>query len=232
LRSKPGIVDRNSRGPLVTQLKTLLRAAGFYSGVINDQMGDMGIEALKKAKSALKLTGPADVAGPTTFATLKKAAGRSPTAGATLSNARNRQFTLAELAPTIIANAKKYAVNPRLLAGIIKQESTYKNYIVHNDGTGHGLIGLDDNGLKPDFERWSGFKVGRGASAVSIPPGKQIEFLAMTISTLARNYYQGNQFAAAREWHAGAGGFDGADGRLYERLVRGHMADTDIASLR
>ncbi|NOK13730.1 hypothetical protein HNS30_32250 [Corallococcus exercitus] len=55
---KPG-----SRGPDVERLKKALSAAGFYNGAINDQMGTQGVDALKKAKEALKLGGPADVAG-------------------------------------------------------------------------------------------------------------------------------------------------------------------------
>lgn len=225
-------VERGSRGPQVAQLKTLLRDAGFYSGEINDQMGAMGIEALQKAKLALKLTGPVDVAGPTTFAALERAIAQGVSSSVPLSTARNQQFTLDELTPSINANAKKYGVDPKLLAGIIKQESTYQNHIVHDDGTGHGLIGLDDNGLKGDFEKWSGMTVGSGANAASIPPEKQIEFLAKTLSEVSKNYYQGDQFAAAREWHTGPGGVNSADGREYEQLVRGHMRESDIANLK
>ncbi len=225
-------VERGSRGPQVAQLKTLLRDAGFYHGPINDEMGAQGIEALQKAKLALKLTGPVDVAGPTTFAALEKAVAQGVTSGAPLSNERNHQFTLDELTPAINANAQKYGVDPKLLAGIIKQESTYKNHIVHDDGTGHGLIGLDDNGLKSDFEKWSGTTVGTGADAASIQPEKQIEFLAKTLSEVSKSYYQGDQFAAAREWHTGPGGVNSADGREYEQLVRGHMGASDIANLK
>ncbi len=224
-------IERGSRGPQVTELKTLLRDAGYYTGAINDQMGAMGIEALKKAKLDLKLTGPVDVAGATTIGALKKAVAARRAAPASLTTERNHQFTLNELTPTINAYAQKYHVDPKLLAGIIKQESTYKNHIVHDDGTGHGLIGLDDNGLKGDFEKWSGLRVGSGADAVSIPPEKQIEFLAKTISELSTQYYGGDQMAAAREWHAGAGGVNKADGLDYEQLVRGHLAESDIVNM-
>jgi peptidoglycan hydrolase-like protein with peptidoglycan-binding domain len=224
-------IEAGSRGPQVTELKTLLRDAGYYTGAINDQMGAMGIEALKKAKLDLKLTGPLEVAGATTIEALKKAVAARQAAPAALSNERNHQFTLTELTPTINAYAQKYHVDPKLLAGIIKQESTYQNHIVHDDGTGHGLIGLDDNGLKGDFEKWSGLRVGSGADAISIPPAKQIEFLAKTISVLSTQYYGGDQMAAAREWHAGAGGVNKADGLEYEQLVRGHLAESDIANM-
>lgn len=69
-----GTITLGSRGPNVAQLKTLLRDAGFYDGAINDEMGSMGIDALKRAKLALKLTGPVDVAGPTTIEALRRAA--------------------------------------------------------------------------------------------------------------------------------------------------------------
>jgi peptidoglycan hydrolase-like protein with peptidoglycan-binding domain len=78
-----GTITLGSRGPEVAKLKTLLRDAGFYTGVINEEMGSMGVEALKKAKLALKLGGPVDVAGSTTLQALEKAA-----------IARRRQSTL------------------------------------------------------------------------------------------------------------------------------------------
>ncbi|MCU0701402.1 MAG: peptidoglycan-binding protein [Myxococcaceae bacterium] len=72
-----GTVTLGSRGPAVTRLKTLLRDAGFYDGVINDEMGSMGVEALRRAKQALRLTGPVDVAGPTTVAALERTVRRA-----------------------------------------------------------------------------------------------------------------------------------------------------------
>ncbi|QRK12371.1 hypothetical protein JQX13_21510 [Archangium violaceum] len=39
--------------------------------------------------------------------------------------------------------AKKYGADPKVVAGIIARESSFKNHGVHRDGTGHGLIGLD-----------------------------------------------------------------------------------------
>lgn len=69
----PGQIGLGSKGPEVQQLKTLLRDAGFYTGAINQEMGQQGIDALKKAKAELKLGGPADLAGPTTVDALKKA---------------------------------------------------------------------------------------------------------------------------------------------------------------
>jgi peptidoglycan hydrolase-like protein with peptidoglycan-binding domain len=74
---KPG-----STGPQVRELKEALKAAGFYDGVINDQMGPDGVASLRKAKEALKLTGPAELAGPTTLEALKKAASSGTAGGA------------------------------------------------------------------------------------------------------------------------------------------------------
>ena len=67
--------------------------------------------------------------------------------------------------PMIQHHAAKYGADPKVVAGIIAQESTWVNHKVHRDGTGHGLIGLDDNGMLPAFEKWSNFKVGRGRNA-------------------------------------------------------------------
>lgn len=64
-------IGPGSKGPAVQELKTLLRDAGFYQGVINDELGPMGVDALTRAKQALQLTGPADQAGPTTLSALR-----------------------------------------------------------------------------------------------------------------------------------------------------------------
>jgi len=64
-------VRPGDRGPQVKELKTLLSRAGFYDGVINDELGPQGVAALRDAKRALGLTG-GDVAGPTTFEALRR----------------------------------------------------------------------------------------------------------------------------------------------------------------
>lgn len=134
---------------------------------------------------------------------------------------RDAQLSLEQLWPYLEKYAQRYGADPKVLAGIIAQESTFKNYGVHFDGIGHGLIGLDDNGLLPDFERWSGLDVGRGANARTIPPEKQIEYLAKTIGATTQQY--GDSFAAARAWHRGAGAMNDARGQQYEALIRGHI---------
>lgn len=71
---------------------------------------------------------------------------------APLPQARNAQLSLAELAPWIEQYSEQHGVSAELVAAVIEQESSYVNHAVHRDGTGHGLIALDDNGLLPDFE--------------------------------------------------------------------------------
>lgn len=151
--------------------------------------------------------------------------------GRTLPNDPNHSFTFQELYPTIQKYAAKYGTDPKVLAAIVDQESSFTNWIVHRDGTGHGLTGLDDGGLKPDFERWvrqtkgiPDYTVGNGGDARSIEPDWQMEYLAKTISELT-NKYNGNIMAAAREWHTGAGGVWSGEGDLYESLIRQRMQE-------
>ncbi|WP_342381215.1 C39 family peptidase [Myxococcus stipitatus] len=134
---------------------------------------------------------------------------------------RNAQLNLQQLWPYIEKYAQKYGADPKVLAGIVAQESSFKNHGVHADGTGHGLIGLDDNGLLPSFEKWSGMQVGRGANAKTIPPEKQMEFLAKTIGDLTKKH--GSGMAAAREWHRGAGAMNDARGYDYQNKIQNHI---------
>ncbi len=62
-----GKIGLNSQGPDVIRLKQALKDSGFYTGPVNDRMGRQGVEALKQAKSALGIGGPADVAGDETI---------------------------------------------------------------------------------------------------------------------------------------------------------------------
>jgi len=73
-----GKIGFGSQGPEVLQLKKDLKAAGFYTGVLNDKMGNDGIAALEKAKKQLGLGGPKDVAGPETLKAIADA-GKWPT---------------------------------------------------------------------------------------------------------------------------------------------------------
>lgn len=146
----------------------------------------------------------------------------TPRTAASLSQARNAQLSFEQCWPYIEQYARQYGADPHVMAGILMQESGFKNFQVHRDGTGHGLIGLDDNGLLPDFERWSGQRVGRGSNAATIPPEKQIEYLAKTIGQMTRQY--GSPFAAARAWHRGPGAMNDSRGRQYEALIRAHIS--------
>lgn len=111
----------------------------------------------------------------------------------------------------------------RILAAIAKQESGFKNYRVHFDGTGHGLFGLDDNGMLPSFEQFSGISVGRGATANIIPIEPQIEFAKHILSQYSQKY--GGPYQAARVWHRGEGQYQDTLGDKYEALIRQHEID-------
>ncbi len=121
------------------------------------------------------------------------------------------------LYPSLQKIARKYKVDVKLLSAVVYQESTFTNWRVHPDGTGHGLVGLDDNGLLLDFERWACMKVGRGQLARTIPVAPQLEFLGMRMKQMVRKY--GNSMAAARAWHRGAGGMWDALGDKYANLI-------------
>ncbi len=138
-----------------------------------------------------------------------------------LSSRPNAQLSLQQLWPHLLGYAKAYGADPMVLAAIVQQESSFKNHLVHRDGTGHGLIGLDDNGLLPDFEKWSGLSVGRGHGARSIPPAKQLEYLAKVIGDYTKKL--GDPYAAARAWHRGVGGMNDGRGVSYQKLIEGHV---------
>jgi LysM repeat protein len=152
----------------------------------------------------------------------------TPTTGP-LSNAPNQQFTLQQLWPSIERYGNQYGFDPKILAGMMFQESSFKNHLVHLDGTGHGLLGYDDNGLLGEFESWvratqpgqQNFYAGRGHNATSIPPEWQIEFAAKKLSDFSRAY--GGPHAAARAWHRGPGLMNDWRGQNYEQLIRGHV---------
>lgn len=124
-----------------------------------------------------------------------------------------KTYTLDELLP-LFQDTFPYKV----LAAIAKQESGFKNYRVHLDGTGHGLFGLDDNGMLPSFEAWSHLNVGRGANAIIIPIGLQIQFAKHILQTYSNKY--GGPYNAARVWHRGEGQWQDERGDNYEALIR------------
>lgn len=141
-----------------------------------------------------------------------------------LPQTRNAEVDLESLAPWIQKYAAQYGANPQLVAAVVAQESSFINHGVHRDGTGHGLIGLDDNGLLPDFETWSGLDVGRGRRADTIAPEKQIEFLAMKLAQLTEKF-GGDEWEAIRAWHGGVGGRNRSYAVEYEGLIRGRIPE-------
>jgi hypothetical protein len=112
------------------------------------------------------------------------------------------------------------------MAGVTRQESGLRNYRVHLDRTGHGLIGPDDNGLLPDFERRSGLAVGRGPAADIIPPTLQMAYLAKTLAAYATKL--GSPYNAARAWHRGEGLWQDAHGAHYEGLIRSAIVSARV----
>lgn len=139
----------------------------------------------------------------------------------TLTDDADHLFTLATLWPTVKAAGAEFGFDPQVEAGIIFQESSFRNWRVHADGTGHGLLGLDDNGLLPDFERWSGLSIGRGQQAVSIPVVPQLRYGAYALADYARRL--GGPYAAARAWHRGERLMNDLRGQQYEQLIRAHV---------
>jgi len=132
-----------------------------------------------------------------------------------------RVFTLSELLPIFQKYGEQYGFDYRITAGVAYQESGFRNYRVHNDGTGHGLGGFDDNGLLPDYERWSGTRVGRGSSAVIMPVGKQIEYMSYMLARYA--VANGDPYVGTQAWHRGPTLWNDAAGRNYNALIRQHV---------
>lgn len=139
-----------------------------------------------------------------------------------MTSAVDHLFTLAELWPHIEASGRQYGYDGRLIAGVMLQESGFRNWRVHADGTGHGLFGLDDNGLLPDFENWTGQRFGRGRTAQMIPPALQIAYAAMALARYSAKF--GDPWAATRAWHRGERLMNDAAGLNYERLIRTHVS--------
>lgn len=138
-------------------------------------------------------------------------------------------FTMAELLPLWQSYGQKAGFDYRVVAGICYQESGFKNWKVHLDGTGFGLYGLDDNGLLPDFERWSGLSVGRGSDHQPVSPNKQTEFACIQL----RRYQDqlGSAILAAQAWHRGLGNYSDDLGVHYGGLIRAHVQSLFNASL-
>ncbi len=148
-------------------------------------------------------------------------AGASPGPNGRLSLEPDHLFSFAELWPVIQAASRTHQVDGRVIAGICRQESGFRNWRVHRDGTGHGLFGLDDNGLLPDFERWTGVQVGRGYRADIIAPELQIEYACYQMARYTAKF--GDPYTAARAWHRGERLMWDQLGANYEALIRAHV---------
>jgi LysM repeat protein len=176
-----------------------------------------------------RLTIPGSGSAPAPAPTTPTPAPSTPTPAGALSMEPNHRFTLQELMPHLERYANQYGFDPQVLAGMVYQESSFTNFIVHRDGTGHGLLGYDDNGLAPDFQAWvrrskpgyEDFTIGRGANARVLPPEFQLEYAAMKLADYSRRY--GGDYAAARAWHRGPGGMNDSRGQHYEQLIRAHV---------
>jgi len=137
---------------------------------------------------------------------------------------------MVRLLPTIADAAHRHGIDGRYLAAVVMQESRGINYLNHSKAQGgfgtaedRGLVGLNDKGLMPAFERFIGQSYGRASSRdqKSIPERAQIEFLAYTLA--ARSTALRSMNEALREWHAGAGGRNKPQARNYEASVLRHM---------
>lgn len=212
------------QGPAVLQLQRALNRLGHLSSAaLQTGPGVFGPQTESAVKSFQRSSGISAVGlyGPQTRAALQRALSGGPVTGPSTTPSSN-QTGFRQLWPSIQRYGRQYGADPKLLAAIVAQESSFRNLRVHRDGTGHGLIGLDDNGLLPSFERWSGTRVGRGRNARIIPPDQQIHFLAREIGRLTRKYDSG--MAAARAWHRGeSSAMWDRRGDLYARLIQNHQ---------
>lgn len=137
----------------------------------------------------------------------------------------DHQFSLGELWPLIAQYGAQYGFDPQVLAGIVQQESSWINWRVHRDGTGAGLLGLDDGGQLPGFEQWSGLSIGRGQDHAMIPVELQLEYAAKVLGRLTAEKYGGDPLTAAQEWHRGWKNYADERGLRYRSLIAGHVKE-------
>jgi peptidoglycan hydrolase-like protein with peptidoglycan-binding domain len=142
-------IKRGSSGPQVKELKQLLKATGFYKGVINDQMGNDGVAALRAAKSSLQIKGDPEIAGPTTMQILKKAAqakngdsipgarvnGRDSTLQ-TLATARLNEGSTSSCVETVFSNLDRLGI-PSFSGGTAPGHNNPREAMVKTIQAGH-----------------------------------------------------------------------------------------------
>jgi len=149
-------------------------------------------------------------------------AGRHPQVPATpLATTAELLFDLNTIYPVIGLYAGLYGVDPRIVAAVAYQESGFRNFQVHADGTGHGLFGLDDGGELVNFERWCGSTFGRGATAGMMPPVLQVEFVCAWFADAQVRY--GDALTACQAWHRGPTLWPDAAGQNYRALIEAHV---------
>lgn len=134
-----------------------------------------------------------------------------------------QHYSLEELMPLFEDAGDDFGIDPRWLAAEAYQESGFTNWRVHRDGTGHGLFGLDDNGMLPAFEQWIGYEVGRGPTANIIAPKDQIRYTAMQIADYSARL--GGLRNASAAWYMGEGGYRSPMGQHYADLIEAHVAE-------
>ncbi len=132
----------------------------------------------------------------------------------------NKAYTYGELKPYIDSAAKKYGVPPELIGGMLHKESTFTNWIHHSNPQAHGLIGVTEKGMMPEFEQFASQKLnqkvsyGKGKGAKAMPPDLQIEFLAMKLDQIKNKHgLQSHKQAAGMWW---LGDFPGAKAHLHK----------------
>lgn len=121
----------------------------------------------------------------------------------TLNRTADHHFTYSDLRATIAAAARAHGVSADIIAGIIAQESSFTNLLVHEDEHGIGLCGLDPRGELANYYRWAGAPIPSvDAPRTALTPELQIEFLALRLSEL-RTDNGGDIWGAVAAWHTG-----------------------------
>ena len=139
----------------------------------------------------------------------------------------DHEFTPEELWPELVAACQEFGFYPEIVAGMIQQESTWHNYRVHRDGHGHGLLGLDDNGLLRDFEPWAGIEVGRGEHAIIIPVEPQLRFAAYQLRRYMDAYpdVMADPYIACGAWHRSGAQRNSPEAVAYQKLIQKHVQE-------
>ncbi|MGA9522413.1 MAG: hypothetical protein WBV82_13170 [Myxococcaceae bacterium] len=148
----------------------------------------------------------------------------------------NKAYTYGELKPYIDASAKKYGVDPYLIAGMLKKESTFTNWIHHKNPQAHGLIGVTENGMLPEFEAFAsqqlGKKVtyGKGTNAKPLHPDLQIEFLAKKLDEIKKKHGLQSHQQAAGAWYLGD--FAGVKNHLHKAATYQQQLQKNINQVK